>query len=108
MIFTNNKYDMKHPITKYYCMPPLRKPIRTIINNSYHISSMLLVASREIRTNISLGIYEARYDRKIARMVAQSILVGLLREAGVAEGRGEGGEGSEGKLREVISPSICC
>lgn len=38
---------------------------------------MLLVASREIRTYISLGIYEARYDRKIARMVAQSILVGL-------------------------------
>lgn len=36
---------------------------------------MLLVASREIRTNISLGIYEARYDRKIARMVAPSILV---------------------------------
>lgn len=46
---------------------------------------MLLVASREIQSNISLGIYEARYDRKIARMVAQSILVGLLREAGVAQ-----------------------
>lgn len=64
-----------------------RKPIRTIINNSYHISSMLLVASREIRTNISPGIYEARYDRKIARMVAQSILVGFL-------GGGWGGSGA--------------
>lgn len=92
---------MKHPIKKCYYIPPLRKPIRTIINNSYHISSMLLVASREIRTNISLGIYEARYDRKIARMVAQSILVGLPREAGVAQepkgGRGrDGGETSRG------------
>lgn len=88
----NNHQDMKHPIKKCYYIPSLRKPIRTIINNSYHISSMLLVASREIRTNISLGIYEARYDRKIARMVAQSILVGLPREAGVAqEPRGGGG-----------------
>lgn len=97
-------------ITKYYYLAPLRKPIRTIINNSYHISSMLLVASRKIRTYISLGIYEARYDRKIARMVAQSILVGLLGEAGVAQesqGRGVRG-GVRGKLREVISPSICC
>lgn len=70
---------------------------------------MLLVASREIRTYISLGIYEARYDRKIARMVAQSILVGLLREAGVArESQGRAGGAVRGKLREVISPSICC
>ncbi|VVC88469.1 unnamed protein product [Leptidea sinapis] len=45
---------------------------------------MLLVASREIQTNISQGIYEARYDRKIARMVAQSILVGSG-EAGVTQ-----------------------
>lgn len=51
---------------------------------------MLLAASREIRTNISLGIYEPRYDRKIARMVAQSILVGLLGEAGVPPGGGRG------------------
>lgn len=58
-------------------IPPHREPIRTIINNCYHISSMLLAASRKIRTNISQGIYEARYDRKIARMVEQSILVGL-------------------------------
>lgn len=30
----------------------------------------------KIRANISRWIYEARYDREIARMVAQSILVG--------------------------------
>lgn len=69
---------------------------------------MLLAASRKIQTNISLGIYEARYDRKIARMVEQSILVGLLGEAGVARKPRGRGEGAKGKLREVISPSICC
>lgn len=57
---------------------------------------MLLVASREIRTYISLGIYEARYDRKIARMVAQSILVGLLGEAGVARESQGAGVGRQG------------
>lgn len=91
---------------EHFYIPPLGKPIRTIINNSYHISSMLLVASREIRTNISRGIYEARYDRKIARMVAQSILVGSAGEAGVAQEL-RAGDGAKGKLREVISPSIC-
>lgn len=58
---------------------------------------MLLVASREIQTNISPRIYEARYDRKIARMVAQSILVGLLGEAGVAQERGGPGRGGLGE-----------
>ncbi|CAG4945528.1 unnamed protein product [Colias eurytheme] len=59
---------------------------------------MLLVASREIRTNISPGIYEARYDKKIARMVAQSILVGSAK-GGCWGSAGTGGRGAGGGRR---------